>query len=233
MYAFGNDNGFQYTHLIDKVNVTNSLGIDPNEPAIPASSSPSLLSTGVIVGIVVGVVVVFVGGVFLLIRKIQKCRSKVNSTMAAADKDTPTTPGDDDNNRKSGDDGGPNYLYLEAKHPYWRPSSTESLPLASMTTVPEHLQERLRALEEQMRAVQAQIQVTTQFSSHPRPKVVTTVSSDKEPTPTPPLSLKTGFGNHSNTIITDRTNGADNACTKSWISRRQGLVLSQCSGVLC
>ncbi|KAK3830445.1 MAG: hypothetical protein JOS17DRAFT_160792 [Linnemannia elongata] len=187
MYAFGNDNGFRYTHLIDKVNVTNSLGVDPNPPPMPAPSPSSLLTTGAIVGIVVGVVAVFAGTVLLVVRMNRKRRNKVNSTRAAVDKDDSTAAEDDNNiasSIKSGDDSGPNYLYLEGKHPYWRPSSTESLPLASMTTVPEHLQERLRVLQEQMRAVQAQAQATTQFSSHPRPNVVTTVSSEKEQSPT-------------------------------------------------
>ncbi|KAF9295656.1 hypothetical protein BGZ88_001726 [Linnemannia elongata] len=184
MYTFGNDSGSWYTHLVDDINITNSLGIDPNPPP-PALPSSPLLSTGAIVGIVVGVVVVLAGAVFLLLRMIRKSKNKVNITTAALVKDDSATAEDGDKNasfRKSGDSGEPNYLYLDGKHPYWRPSSTESLPLASMTPVPEHLQERLRVLQEQMRAVQAQIRVTTQFSSHPRPNVVTTLSKQGEPT---------------------------------------------------
>ncbi|KAH7050495.1 hypothetical protein BKA57DRAFT_491810 [Linnemannia elongata] len=196
MYTFGNDNGSWYTHLVDDVNITNSLGVDPNPPL--ASPSSPLLSTGAIVGIVVGVVVVLAGTVFLLLRVIRKSKNKVNITTAAVVKDDSATAEDGDKNasfRKSGDSGEPNYLYLDGKHPYWRPSSTESLPLASMTPVPEHLQERLRVLQEQMRAVQAQIRVTTQFSSHPRPNVVTTLSKQGEPTASGASESNSASGN--------------------------------------
>ncbi|KAG0065135.1 hypothetical protein BGZ89_008578 [Linnemannia elongata] len=96
MYTFGNDNGSWYTHLVDDVNITNSLGVDPNPPL--ASPSSPLLSTGAIVGIVVGVVVVLAGTVFLLLRMIRKSKNKVNITTAAVVKDDSATAEDGDKN---------------------------------------------------------------------------------------------------------------------------------------
>ncbi|KAG0274841.1 hypothetical protein BGZ97_010432, partial [Linnemannia gamsii] len=37
MYVFGNDNGFRYTHMINKVNISDPVGINPNPNPPPGS----------------------------------------------------------------------------------------------------------------------------------------------------------------------------------------------------
>jgi hypothetical protein len=196
MFAFGNDNKFIYTHLLNKVDVTNPIRSNPNllPQTPPSSESPSSLSTGGILGIAAGVVVVLIGVLLLLIRRRRSRRDKDNKNVAfneTADKEPSATAKDDDgisiSSEKVGDNDGPNYLYLEGKYadnsnPEWRSGSTDMLPMAPITPVPEHLRDELKELQEQMRALQDQIRLS-QFSSHPRPNVVTTVSSEKEPAP--------------------------------------------------
>ncbi|KAF9332124.1 hypothetical protein BGZ91_011829 [Linnemannia elongata] len=57
MYVFGNDNGYRYTHEINKVNITDPVGINPNptKPSTGTSSSQSDSSAGAIVGAIFGV----------------------------------------------------------------------------------------------------------------------------------------------------------------------------------
>lgn len=57
MYGFGNDGGLRYTHMIDKVNVTETYGINPNPPPPPAEPKPTILSKQGIIGIVCGALV--------------------------------------------------------------------------------------------------------------------------------------------------------------------------------
>ncbi|KAG9069783.1 hypothetical protein KI688_009108, partial [Linnemannia hyalina] len=41
IYAFGNDNGFRYTHLIKAVNVTDPVRSNPNPPSLPQPTPES------------------------------------------------------------------------------------------------------------------------------------------------------------------------------------------------
>lgn len=196
MYAFGNDNTFRYTHMIDKVNVANPIRSNPYPmPTLPPSmDTSSSLSTGGILGIAAGAVVVLIGVVFLLIRRRQSRRDKDNKNITfneTTDKDPSASAKNDDgisiSSEKVGDNDGPNYFYLEGKYaesgyPERRRGSTDALPMAPITPVPEYLQDELKELQKQMRALHDQIRIS-QFSSHPRPNVVTTVSSEREPTP--------------------------------------------------
>jgi hypothetical protein len=198
MYVFGNDGGFRYTHMIEKVSVAESLRSNPNPLEPPTTSTPqpsgssSLLSTGSITGIVVGVIVVLAGIVVLLVKRYRiRRRSKINkTTLSTGDRDQSGSAEDDNSSyslKKLSYNGGPNSFYLEGKYPdscdsESRTTSTDMLPMAPITPVPEHLQVQMKMLQEQMREVQERIQAATQFSNHPRPSVVRTVSYDQEPT---------------------------------------------------
>jgi hypothetical protein len=171
MYAFGNDGGFRYTHMIDSVKVAYTIRSNPN----PSLGSSSRLSTGGIVGIVAGAVVILAGIVFLLVRSYLIRRNKSeNSATGVAEKEPTISVEKDDSNicsQKVGDNDGPNYLCLEGKYAdssntEWRTGSTDMLPMVPITTVPEHLQAELEILQEKMRVVQGRIQAA-RFSSHP------------------------------------------------------------------
>jgi hypothetical protein len=163
MYAFGNDGGFRYTHMIDSVNVAYPIRSNPN----PSLGSSSRLSTGGIVGIVAGAVVIMAGIVFLLVRSYRIRRSKDdNSTAGAAEKEATISSGEENDisicSEKVGDNDGPNYPYLEGKYadnsnPEWQSGSTDMLPMAPITPVPEHLQAELEMLQEKMRVLQERI----------------------------------------------------------------------------
>lgn len=196
MYAFGNDNKFRYTHMIDDVYVANPIRSNPYLviPSPPSPDTSSSLSAGGIFGIAVGAVVVLIGVVLLLARRHLSRRDKDNKSITSSettDKDPSASAKNDDgisiSSEKIGDDDGANYLYLEGKYaesnnPERRTGSTDALPMAPITPVPEHLQGELKELQRQMRALHDQIRIN-QFSSHPRPNVVTTVSSERESTP--------------------------------------------------
>ncbi|KAG0280578.1 hypothetical protein BGZ96_001518 [Linnemannia gamsii] len=185
MYAFGNDGGFQYMHMIDKVNVTDSIRSNPN----PSLSSSSPLSTGAIIGIVVGAIIVLVGIVFIFFRRYQIRRNKDDNSAIDIVEEETTISAEEDHisicSKKIGDNDGPNYLYLEGKFAQsnsnldWQTGSTDMLPMAPITPVPERLLDQLEILQEKMRAVQGRIQVT-QLSTHLPSDVVTTVSCEDE-----------------------------------------------------
>ncbi|KAK3830447.1 MAG: hypothetical protein JOS17DRAFT_746408 [Linnemannia elongata] len=170
MYAFGNDNGFRYTHLIKAVNVTDPVRSNPNPPPLPrlTPESSSALSAGGISGITVGVIMVIAGVVFLLVRRYRNHRSKDNTINTTADRDQSISDEDDDisiSSEKFADDSRPDYPYIEGKYPDSRyaegqTGSTDILPMAPISPIPEHMQEELEALQEKMRAVQEQIRAT-------------------------------------------------------------------------
>ncbi|KAF9154159.1 hypothetical protein BG015_001735 [Linnemannia schmuckeri] len=90
MYAFSNGGrgGSEYTYTTYKVNVTDPYGINPN-PTHAAQPSKTILSTGDIVGIIVGTLVLAVC-TFLLGRRIyRKQDDNKETTEAAADKSQP------------------------------------------------------------------------------------------------------------------------------------------------
>lgn len=185
MYAFGSDNGLRYTHMVNPVSVTNPFGIDPNvlPTGTPVPVSSELLSTGLIVGIVAGVVVILAGVVFLWVRRRRMRKNKDDSTKIDDEKNQLASTDDDDKSvtsKMTGDLRRRNYSYLEGKYPdsiyrEWQPGSTDMLPLAPITPIPEHLQEQMDALQEQMRQVQAEI-LAAELSSHSQPSVSMTIS---------------------------------------------------------
>lgn len=149
----------------------------------PESSSPSAPSAGGISGTVVGFIVV-ISGVFLLIVMrcwIRRSKDSITTTTAA---ESQSVPGEDDDDisvssKKMGYDSEPNYIegkYSDASYAEGQTGSIDILPMAPITPIPEHMQEELRVLQERMRVLQDQIRAA-QFSSHPRPNVVTTVSN--------------------------------------------------------
>ncbi|OAQ27942.1 hypothetical protein K457DRAFT_20596 [Linnemannia elongata AG-77] len=145
------------------------------------SSSPSALSAGGISGTVVGFIVV-ISGVFLLI--VMRCWIRRNKDSITTTTAAENVPGEDDDDisvssEKMGYDSEPNYIegkYSDASYAEGQTGSIDILPMAPITPIPEHMQEELRVLQERMRVLQDQIRAT-QFSSHPRPNVVTTVSN--------------------------------------------------------
>lgn len=148
----------------------------------PDSSPSSAPSAGGISGTVVGVIVV-ISGVFLLIVMrcwIRRSKDSITTTTTAENQSVPDE--DDDisvSSKKMGYDSEPNYIegkYSDASYAEGQTGSIDILPMAPITPIPEHMQEELRVLQERMRVLQDQIRAT-QFSSHPRPNVVTTVSN--------------------------------------------------------
>ncbi|KAK3830463.1 MAG: hypothetical protein JOS17DRAFT_161082 [Linnemannia elongata] len=148
LYAFGNDNGLRYTHLIKAVNVTDPIRSNAIPPPLPRptpeSSSSSVLPAVGISGIAIGVIVVIAGVLFLIVKRYRNHRKRDNAGN-----------------------------YAEGQR-----GSTETLPMAPITPIPEHMQEELRVLQEKMRVVQEQIRAT-QFSGL-GPNVVTDVSKTTE-----------------------------------------------------
>jgi hypothetical protein len=191
MFIVGHNGGFGYMQTMNNVTVPDLLRSVPNPSSLPGitlamqSSSPaSSLSTGTIVGIVVGVIVHVAGIILLLVWKYCIRRNEDDEiTAGTVDKEAPVSEGDgvSISSEKFRDNDGSINLYLEGKYAYssypdWRTRSTDMLPMAPIAPVPVHLQAELVMLQEQMRDVQGRIQAATQFSSHPRPSVVTTVS---------------------------------------------------------
>ncbi|KAF9147806.1 hypothetical protein BG015_010499 [Linnemannia schmuckeri] len=184
MYVFGNDGGTRYTHMISKVNVTETYGVNPNPPPPPAAPKPTILSTGGIVGIVVGAL--FLAALTFLLGRRTSSRSRNKDDEAAdseANKSQADQPrGDDkDQPQEQGQKDGANFYAFEGKYlvPTYpegpRSSSTEILPMAPITPAPQHIQEQFHALHNQMQLLQDQLNAS-QFSSHPRPNFVTSAS---------------------------------------------------------
>ncbi|KAK3819388.1 MAG: hypothetical protein JOS17DRAFT_756330 [Linnemannia elongata] len=173
MYVFGNDNGFIYTHEIDKVSITDPVGINPNpkKPSTGSSSSP-----GAIIGAIFGVVVV--GGLIIWFARRRNRTKTANATAAAADKPFPPFPPLNNNNyaypQQPGQNGGPNYYNPTGQnstattYPTGQVAPTTILPMAPITSVSQQHQ----TFQDQMQALQ--------FSSHPRPNFVTTAAYSGE-----------------------------------------------------
>ncbi|KAF9150310.1 hypothetical protein BG015_007881 [Linnemannia schmuckeri] len=185
MYAFGNYSGSQETRMTSKVNVTETYGVNPIPPPPPAAPKPTILSTGGIVGIVVGALALAAMAFFLGRRTSGKSRKKDDdqATDQDADKSQANQPFDDDKDQlqEQGHKDGANFYDFEGKYlvPTYpegpRASSTEILPMAPINPVPQYIQEHFQALYDQMRILQDQLH-PSQFSSHPRPNFVTSAS---------------------------------------------------------
>ncbi|KAG9069779.1 hypothetical protein KI688_009104 [Linnemannia hyalina] len=173
MFAFDNDDDLRYTHLIKdiKVSDTSTSNLYPVLPSDPPSEGQHYrqeASSGLLLE-----------------------RNKDIIAISILDKEKIAS--DEDNNssissKKIGDEGdGPTPLFLEGKYPdsshreRRAPSYTDNLPMAPTTPVPERLQDQLKELQAEMQALQDRTSQTTQFSSHPRPNFVTTISYDRAP----------------------------------------------------
>ena len=199
MYGFGNDGGLRYTHMIDKVNVTETYGTNPNPPPPPAAPKPTILSKGGIVGIVFGALVLAASTFFLGRRTSGRGRKKDDDEVTESDAEKSQSIQHLDDNKddrlaqRSKD--GANFNDLEGKYlvPSYperpRTSSTEILPMAPITPVPQYIQELFQALHDQMRVLQEQLQAP-QFSNHPRPTFVTSASYVGEPAAAAPNDSK-------------------------------------------
>lgn len=199
IYAFGNGNyeGMEFNHTASQVIVAEPYGIDLNPPPPPAAPEPIVLSTGGIVGIVVGTLVLAVC-TFLLGKKTsgwsmkKKVEDKV--TKANTDKSQSSRPPNDnkDDPQAQGQKDGLNYSDLEGKHS--DPADPESLigsadipPLSPTSPMPPYLQEQFKAFQDQMRILQEQI-LARRLSSNPRLDRVTTADSYSNEPATPAAS---------------------------------------------
>ncbi|OAQ23502.1 hypothetical protein K457DRAFT_36528 [Linnemannia elongata AG-77] len=196
MYTFGNDNGFRYTRMVNSVSVADPFGVDPNVimTRIISSISSAPLSTGLIIGIIAGVVFILAGVVFLLVRRGNMHKNKDDNTKTDDARDQFASADDDDKSvtSKTTDDiSRRNYSYLEGKYPCSiyrdrQPGSTDILLMAPITPIPEHLLEQLEVLQEQMRQVQAEIRAA-QISSQSQPDDSTSISYEGKPTLPSPI----------------------------------------------
>ncbi|KAG9069770.1 hypothetical protein KI688_009095 [Linnemannia hyalina] len=121
MYGFGNNGGLRYTHMIDKVNATETYGINPNLPPPPAAPIPTILSKAGVVGIVFRAFVLAVL-TFLLGRKTSGRNRKMDDDEVAesdAKKSQPSQPldGNKDDPPAQGPKEGANSYDLEAAAP--------------------------------------------------------------------------------------------------------------------
>ncbi|KAK3808807.1 MAG: hypothetical protein JOS17DRAFT_545002, partial [Linnemannia elongata] len=194
MYVFGNDNGARYTHEINKVNITDPVGINPNPSSSSSGSSSSQddsSSAGVVIGAIVGVVLL--GGVIVWLARIGKTANAAKATTATADKPLPPFPPLSNtnyhaNHQQQGQTGGPSHYNPPGQYPaviaypLGQPAPTTILPMAPITPVPQ-----------QHQTYQDQMQ-TLQFSSHPRPNFVTTAYSTEPVTSNPPVSYPGSSG---------------------------------------
>ncbi|KAG0065137.1 hypothetical protein BGZ89_008580 [Linnemannia elongata] len=178
MYVFGNDNGARYTREINKVNITDSVGIDPN-PGNPSSDSASSEgdspSMGVVIGAVVGVVLL--GGLILWLTRRARTADTAKATTTAVDKPVPPFPPLNTTNhyvypQQPGQTGGhyyPSGQYPAATtYPLGQSVPTTILPMAPITPVPQHHQTYL----DQIQALQ--------LSTHPRPSFAITAAGEHE-----------------------------------------------------
>lgn len=175
MYAFGDDGtGWKTVKALQQVNVTDSVGINPN-PTSPQNggggSGSGGESTGAIVGVVVGIIVL--GGIlYLFISRNGKNKTKANEAIG------PLTT----SNLEPRHNGGPNYY-----NPSFTPGQnhqlqqhatpTSHLPMAPITPLSQEQQHQ--TYQDHMQALQ--------FSSHPRPNVVTTAYSTDPATSSPSI----------------------------------------------
>ncbi|KAF9153506.1 hypothetical protein BG015_003286 [Linnemannia schmuckeri] len=194
IYAFGNGEweGFRYNHTASKVVVTEPYGINPNPPPPPAAPEPTTLSTGGIVGIIIGVFVLALC-TFLLGRRTsgwsRKKKDYDNTTKTNVDKSqSKQQPSDTskDDLQVQGPKDERNCYDLEGKfsdsaQPERQTESADTPPLAPATLMPPYVQEQFKALQDQMQILQEQI-LAKQLSSHPQPKFVTTGTSNGMPT---------------------------------------------------
>ncbi|KAG9069784.1 hypothetical protein KI688_009109 [Linnemannia hyalina] len=194
MYVFGNDNGTRYTHEINKVNITDPVGYNPN-PRTPPTGSSSSQGDSSPAGAIIGVIA---GGGFLLglmvwLTMRARTAKAAKATNATPDKPLPYIPPLNNTNnyvypQQPGQTGGPNYYPLPGQppasttYPSGQPAPTTILPMAPITPVPQQHQ----TYQDQMQALQ--------FSSHPRPNYVTTAYSTEPATSSPPVSYSGSSG---------------------------------------
>ncbi|KAF9285895.1 hypothetical protein BGZ88_009354 [Linnemannia elongata] len=180
MYVFGNDNGYRYTHEINKVNITDPVGINPN-PTKPSTGSSSSQgdssSAGAIVGAIVGVG--FLVGLIVWYARRGETAKAAKATTTAGDKPIQSFPplnnmNNDVHPQQPDQPGGPSYYNPPGQYPAvttspsGQPAPTTIMPMAPITPVPQ-----------QHQTYQDQIQAL-QFSSHPRPTFVTTAADEHE-----------------------------------------------------
>ncbi|OAQ23504.1 hypothetical protein K457DRAFT_208683 [Linnemannia elongata AG-77] len=199
MYGFGNNDGIRYTRAIDKINVTETYGINPNPPPPPAAPTPTILSRGGIIGIVFGAIALAALTFFMGRRTSSRSKNKDADEIAESDAEkshsSQTLDDDKDDPQIQEPKDGANFYDLEGKylissHPdQSRTSSTEILPMASIAPVPQYIQEQFQALHDQIRILQEQF-YSSQFSNHPRPTYVTTASYVGEPAAAEPSDPK-------------------------------------------
>lgn len=188
IYACGNGNyeGFEYNHTASQVIVAESYGIDPNPPPPPPAPEPIILSTGVIVGIVVGTLV-FAVCTFLLGRwtsdwsRKRKVKDKVFKANTDKSQSSRTLSNTNDDQQAQGQKDGPNYSHLEGKcsdstYPESRIESTDLPSIEPTPIMPPYVQEQFKALQDQIRILQEQI-LARQLSSNSHPDLITTADS--------------------------------------------------------
>ncbi|KAH7050540.1 hypothetical protein BKA57DRAFT_458986 [Linnemannia elongata] len=186
MYVFGNDNGYRYTHEINKVDITDPVGINPN-PTKPSTGSSSSQgdssSAGAIVGAIIGVG--FLVGLIVWYARRGETAKAAKATTTAADKPMQSFPplnnmNNDVHPQQPDQPGGPSYYNPPGQYPAvttspsGQPAPTTIKPMAPITPVPQ-----------QHQTYQDQIQAL-QFSSHPRPTFVTTAAEEHETTAAAP-----------------------------------------------
>ncbi|KAF9083147.1 hypothetical protein BGX23_011743 [Mortierella sp. AD031] len=185
MYAFGIDyTGWIFADEVSKIKVNDTVGTDPNPTPTPSSSdSGSSDSTGVIIGVLAGVL--FLGGILVyFLKKISKNTQSDNKP--AVPKPNPVlTQGNNYAYAQQpgylGQNGGPNYYnpagqYPATTYPLGQPAPTTILPMAPITPVPQH-----QTFQQQMQGLQ--------FSSHPRPNFVTTAYGGEPDPATAPSNV--------------------------------------------
>ncbi|KAF9092843.1 hypothetical protein BGX23_003876 [Mortierella sp. AD031] len=185
MYAFGKDyTGWMFADQISRVNVTDTVGINPNpRPSSSSSDSDSSSGAGVIVGTIAGIV--FVGGLLVWFIRRNNNTNKDSAKPAVGNNHPAFTQV---NNytyaQQPGPNGGPNYYnpsaqypagqypgtYPTTTYPLGQNAPTTILPMAPISSMP------------QPQTFQGQMQ-GLQFSSHPRPNFVTTAYGSEPQTP--------------------------------------------------
>ncbi|OAQ23500.1 hypothetical protein K457DRAFT_142703 [Linnemannia elongata AG-77] len=184
--GIGNYKGFRYNHTASQVIVAESYGIDLNPPPPPAAPEPIILSTGRIIGIVVGTLVLAVC-TFLLGRRTsdwsrkKKVKNKVFKANTNKSQSSRTLSNTNDDPQAQGQGNGTNYSHLEGKcsdstYPERRRGSTYIPSFESTSIMPPYVQEQFKALQDQIRILQEQI-LARRLSSNPRPDLITTADS--------------------------------------------------------